>query len=143
MERNQCIMWVPPRSVQNTIEKPPPWAPVEKPPLPNRKKTTVLPMEKQIRHRQKHEEQDKEERILEAVCIQHEIDHLNGVTLMDREHKREPLRVSKKWGRNEIVPITDRKTYKEIKYKKALPLIESGKWEIYVPANAEIYETQE
>ena len=76
--------------------------------------------------------QDQEERILEAVCIQHEIDHLNGVTLIDREHKREPLRVSKKWGRNEIVGITDGKDYKEIKYKKAKPLIDSGKWEIYI-----------
>ena len=54
-----------------------------------------------------------------------------------------PIKVKPKFGRNEIVPITDGKTYKEIKYKKALPLIESGKWEIYVPANAEIYETQE
>ena len=76
--------------------------------------------------------QDQEERILEAVCIQHEIDHLNGITCIDREHKREPLRVSKKWGRNEIVGITDGKDYKEIKYKKAKPLIASGKWEIYV-----------
>ena len=39
--------------------------------------------------------------------------------------------------------ITDGKETKTLKYKKALPLIESEKWEIYVPANAEIYETQE
>ena len=32
---------------------------------------------------------------MEAVCIQHEIDHLNGVTIMDREYKRKPIRVSK------------------------------------------------
>jgi len=30
---------------------------------------------------------------------------------------------------------------KDLKYKKAKPLIDSGEWEIYVPANAEIYET--
>ena len=76
--------------------------------------------------------QDQEQRLLEAVCVQHEIDHLNGVTIMDREHKPKPLRVSKKWGRNEIVGITDGKDYKEIKYKKAKPLIDSGKWEIYI-----------
>ena len=77
----------------------------------------------------KHED---EQRLLEAVCVQHEIDHLNGVTMMDREYKRKPLKVSKKWGRNEVVGITDGKTYKEIKYKKAKPLIDSGKWEIYI-----------
>jgi preprotein translocase subunit SecA len=51
---------------------------------------------------------------------------------MDRENKPEPMRVSEKYGRNEIVGITDGKDYKEIKYKKALPLIESGEWEIYI-----------
>ena len=51
---------------------------------------------------------------------------------MDREHKLEPLRIKHKWGRNEIVGITDGKDYKEIKYKKAKPLIDSGKWEIYI-----------
>ena len=76
--------------------------------------------------------QDQEQRLLEAVCVQHEIDHLNGVTMMDREYKRKPLKVLKKWGRNEIVGITDGKDYKEIKYKKAKPLIDSGKWEIYI-----------
>jgi peptide deformylase len=81
---------------------------------------------------QESKEQDQEQRLLEAVCVQHEIDHLNGVTIMDRENKPKPLRVSKKWGRNEVVGITDGKTYKEIKYKKAKPLIDSGKWEIYI-----------
>ena len=38
--------------------------------------------------------QDQKKRLLEAVCVQHEIDHLNGVTIMDREHKPKPLRVS-------------------------------------------------
>ena len=81
---------------------------------------------------QESKEQDQEQRLLEAVCVQHEIDHLNGVTIMDREHKPKPLRVSKKWGRNEVVGITDGKTYKEIKYKKAKPLLDSGQWTIYI-----------
>ena len=76
--------------------------------------------------------EEQELRILESVCVQHEIDHLNGITCIDREHKREPLIVSKKWGRNEIVGITDGKELVEMKYKKAKPLIDSGKWEIYV-----------
>jgi peptide deformylase len=81
---------------------------------------------------QESKEQDQEQRLLEAICVQHEIDHLNGLTIMDRENKPKPLRVKKSWGRNEIVGITDGKDYKEIKYKKAKPLIDSGKWEIYI-----------
>ena len=75
---------------------------------------------------------DQEDRVLEAVCIQHEIDHLNGISCIDKEVKLEPIKVSKKWGRNEIVGITDGKELVEMKYKKAKPLIDSGKWEIYI-----------
>ena len=75
---------------------------------------------------------DQELRLLESVCVQHEIDHMNGMTIMDRENKLKPFKVSKKWGRNEIVGITDGKELVEMKYKKAKPLIDSGKWEIYI-----------
>ena len=76
--------------------------------------------------------QDRELRILEAVCVHHEIDHLNGMRILDREVNTTIRRDGKKWGRNEIVGITDGKDYKEMKYKKAKPLIDSGKWEIYI-----------
>ena len=76
--------------------------------------------------------QDQELRILESVCVQHEIDHLNGISCIDKAVDTTIRRTEKKWGRNEIVGITDGKDYKEIKYKKAKPLIDSGKWEIYV-----------
>jgi peptide deformylase len=75
---------------------------------------------------------DQEQRLLEAVCVQHEIDHLMGKTIHDRENKPKPIVTKAKYGRNEIVGITDGDTYKEIKYKKAKPLIDSGKWEIYI-----------
>ena len=75
---------------------------------------------------------DQEDRILEAVCIQHEIDHLNGITIIDKEHKLKPIRVSKKFGRNELVDITDGKILSTMKYKKAKPLIDSGLWTIYI-----------
>ena len=81
---------------------------------------------------QKGKDEDQEMRILESVWIQHEIDHLNGITCMDKEVKLEPHRVSKKWGRNEVVMITNGKETKDLKYKKAKPLIDSGKWEIYI-----------
>ena len=66
----------------------------------------------------------------ECVCVQHEIDHLDGITMFDRQHKMEPYLAPKVPGRNEKVTITDGTETKIIKYKKALPLIESGTWEI-------------
>ena len=77
--------------------------------------------------------QDQEQRLLEAVCVQHEIDHLMGKTIFDREKRLLPVKNDyKRYGRNEIVGITDGEDYKEIKYKKAKPLIDSGEWEIYI-----------
>ena len=78
------------------------------------------------------EDDEDEMGLLESICVQHEIDHLNGVRIMDREYKLKPIKAEKKFGRNEIVGITDGKDYKEMKYKKALPLLNSGNWEIYV-----------
>ena len=78
------------------------------------------------------DKEDEDLRTLEAVCIQHEIDHINGVICMDREIKSEPIRVSGKFGRNEMVDITDGKILSTMKYKKAKPLIDSGLWEIYI-----------
>ena len=52
-------------------------------------------------------------RLLESICIQHEIDHLNGMTIMDREYKREPLKVGTKIGRNKPCPCGSGKKYKK------------------------------
>ena len=81
---------------------------------------------------EQNKKQDQELRILESVCVQHEIDHLNGISCIDKAVDTTIRRTEKKWGRNEIVGITDCKDYKEIKYKKAKPLLDSGKWEIYI-----------
>jgi len=78
------------------------------------------------------DKQEQEQRLLEAVCVQHEIDHLNGMTIHDREYKPEPIKVKKGFGRNEKVDITDGKELKTMKYKKAKPLIDSGEWEIHI-----------
>ena len=81
--------------------------------------------------RESSDKQDEELRTLEAVCVQHEIDHLSGMTILDR--KAITTVVNKhKYGRNEIVMITDGKETKNLKYKKAKPLIDSGEWEIYI-----------
>ena len=81
---------------------------------------------------QESKKQDQEQRLLEAICVQHEIDHLNGMTIMDRENKPKPIVSKKSYSRNEIVGITNGDTYKEIKYKKAKPLLDSGEWVVYV-----------
>ncbi len=78
------------------------------------------------------DKQEQELRVLESVCIQHEIDHLNGISCIDKEVKLKPIKVKKGFGRNEKVDITDGKELKTMKYKKAKPLIDSGKWEIYI-----------
>lgn len=65
----------------------------------------------------------------ECACVQHELDHLDGIIMFDREWKQEPIRVEKKIGRNEKVTITDGTETKTLKYKKAQPLLES-EWEI-------------
>jgi len=64
----------------------------------------------------------------ECVCIQHEIDHLDGVTMFDREMKKpQPIkREGIKVGRNEKVLIACGVDTKVIKYKKAIPLLEDG-----------------
>ena len=66
----------------------------------------------------------------ECVCVQHEIDHLDGITMFEREFKSEPLvrgvNAPKKIGRNEKVTITKGSESKILKYKKAEPMLEDG-----------------
>ena len=56
---------------------------------------------------------DSDLRLLESVCVQHEIDHLNGITIHDREIKLEPTKVDKKVGRNDSCPCGSGKKYKK------------------------------
>ena len=69
---------------------------------------------------------DSELRLLEAVCVQHEIDHLNGITIHDREIKLEPTKSEKKIGRNQLVTIKKGDAVKVLKYKKAQNLLNQG-----------------
>ena len=66
----------------------------------------------------------------ECACVQHEIDHLDGITMFDREFKSEPIingvNAPKKIGRNEKVTITKGTESKILKYKKAQPMLEDG-----------------
>ena len=69
--------------------------------------------------------QDQENRILESVCIQHEIDHLNGKVIMDRR-KNMIVRTEKKIGRNHLVTIKKGDAVKVLKYKKIQSFLDDG-----------------
>ncbi len=73
-------------------------------------------------------QQDTAMRLLETVCVQHEVDHLNGIVCMDRRIDT-TYRAEKKIGRNELVTIKKGDAVKVIKYKKAQNLLKEG-WEI-------------
>ena len=59
-------------------------------------------------------------------CLQHEIDHLNVITIHDREIKLQPTRVNKKIGRNDKITIEKDGQTKVLKYKKAQNLLNQG-----------------
>ena len=69
---------------------------------------------------------DQDLRLLEAVCIQHEMDHLMGKTIHEREVKLEPTKVEKKIGRNQLVTIKKGDAVKVLKYKKVQNLLNQG-----------------
>ena len=61
---------------------------------------------------QKLKKEDSELRLLEAVCIQHEIDHLNGMTIMDRQMITTVVN-EHKIGRNDPCSCGSGKKYKK------------------------------
>ena len=63
----------------------------------------------------------------ECACVQHEIDHLDGITMFDRKVKGVTIkREGKKIGRNDKVTLIKGSESKVLKYKKAAPLLEDG-----------------
>ena len=67
----------------------------------------------------------------ECVCVQHEIDHLDGITMFDRElQKPQPMvrgeNAPSKIGRNQKVTITKGSESKTLKYKKVESMLEDG-----------------
>jgi hypothetical protein len=74
------------------------------------------------------EEFYSDEGLLECVCAQHEIDHLNGILITDSSRKYTQTIVrEKKYGRNERVMVKLSNGDTEfMKYKKAEPLLKSG-----------------
>ena len=66
-----------------------------------------------------------DESLLEGVCAQHEIDHLDGITMFDRRFIKPPIR-SNKIGRNVKVTIKKGDDSKILKYKKAQSYLDNG-----------------
>ena len=63
---------------------------------------------------EQHKKDEQEKRILESVCVQHEIDHLNGITVFDRQVNNIPVqRETIKVGRNEKCPCGSGRKYKK------------------------------
>ena len=62
---------------------------------------------------QQGKDEDQELRLLEAICVQHEIDHLYGKSIHDREEKLEPTIVNEKIGRNDPCHCGSGKKYKK------------------------------
>tara|TARA_B100000287_G_scaffold299087_1_gene282302 strand:- start:1217 stop:1819 length:603 start_codon:yes stop_codon:yes gene_type:complete len=56
---------------------------------------------------------DTQLRTLEAVCVQHEIDHLNGITCIDKQVKLKQVKVEKTPGRNEPCSCGSGRKYKK------------------------------
>ena len=69
-----------------------------------------------------------DEGLLECVCAQHEIDHLNGVLITDSVRRYTTTVTStKKYGRNDRVMVKLANGDTEfMKYKKAEPLLKQG-----------------
>ena len=70
-------------------------------------------------------ENDNELRLLESICVQHEIDHLMGVTIHDRKINT-TYTAEKKIGRNHLVTIKKGDAIKVLKYKKAQKFLNDG-----------------
>ena len=69
--------------------------------------------------------QNRELRTLEAVCVQHEIDHLNGMRILDRMVDT-TIRNERRIGRNNLVTIKRGDAVKVLKYKNAQKFLNDG-----------------
>jgi len=63
--------------------------------------------------KQEQNENDAEIRLLETICVQHEIDHLNGIVCMDRRIDLTVRREEVKIGRNDPCHCGSGKKYKK------------------------------
>lgn len=67
--------------------------------------------------------------VLECACVQHEIDHLNGLLMVDSRFTPPTPNVARRYGRNEKVLVEKDGETSFVKYKKANELLSNG-WRI-------------
>ena len=79
------------------------------------------------------EHEDDVDGLLECICVQHEIDHLDGKTILDRKHINEPMKrgvnAPIKIGRNQRVVISNGSETMTNKFKKIEERLNEG-WTI-------------
>jgi peptide deformylase len=70
--------------------------------------------------------------LLRCVCIQHEIDHLSGKLMIDKDVRviAPQQKIELKFGRNQKVMIQKNGETQFIKYKYAIELIENENWSL-------------
>ena len=108
----ECLNWANPRTFQETIE-------VESESDVILKKFVPSPQKKKINRG-----------LLQAICVQHEIDHINGKLITDNSVKFNRQAVKPvEHGRNEKVMIEKNGKTQFIKYKKAELLFKDG-WKV-------------
>lgn len=71
-------------------------------------------------------EQEEQERKAESIAAQESA----GATQESKNRKRSPIEKVQSYARNDTVVISNGTETKELKYKKAEPLIETGEWSI-------------
>ena len=64
--------------------------------------------------------------LLESVCVQHEIDHLNGMIILDRAMELTIRRDKPTIGRNQLVTIKKDDEEQTLKYKKIQKYLDDG-----------------
>ena len=64
--------------------------------------------------------------LLESVCVQHEIDHLNGMRILDMDMELTIRRDKPKIGRNQLVTIKKDDEEQTLKYKKIQKYLDDG-----------------
>ena len=70
------------------------------------------------------------EMVLEKAEVSSVVDQGNESLKNKSENLDQVIREEPKVGRNELIKVTNGQETKEMKYKKAKPLIESGEWRI-------------
>ena len=61
--------------------------------------------------------EDVQLRLLESICVQHEVDHLNGIVCMDRQNNVQVIN-NNKIGRNQPCPCGSGRKYKKCCLRK-------------------------